>query len=296
MVNQNNEVVVGVDVAKDFSYFCMIDPTGKKIGKAFKVYHQLDSLTITSKKLKEVEHQYNCLVVLVMESTGHYSKIPFHFFSQENFSVYMVNPIQSHSIKNISVRKVKNDKVDAERIALLYRLGEVKTSNSTTHHDDLKVLVRQYLSLSDEITKFSNQIASLLEQMFPGYEKVFSDIISPSSLYILNHFSSSDKILHADKELVISQLSKTARRNKSWAEEKYEKLLQVAEDSLRLGSTPITVQAVLQSNLTIIQTMKEQQAIIYAEIIRLSEQKKDISLISSIPCIGPLSAAIIYLN
>ena len=78
MSKHNNEIVVGIDVAKDFSYFCMIDPFGKKLGKAFKVYHQLDSLNLASKKLKEVENQYNCQVVLVMESTGHYSKIPFH--------------------------------------------------------------------------------------------------------------------------------------------------------------------------------------------------------------------------
>lgn len=142
MNKQNSEVVVGVDVAKDFSYFFIIDPFGKKLGKAFKVDHQLDSLNNASKKLKEVENQYNCRAVLVMESTGHYSKIPFHFFSQENFIVHMVNPIQSHSIKNISVRKVKNDKVDAERIAILYRLGEIKPSNTATEHDDLKFLTR----------------------------------------------------------------------------------------------------------------------------------------------------------
>jgi hypothetical protein len=35
----------------------------------------------------------------------------------------MVNPIQSNSIKNIKVRKVKNDKVDAYRIALLFLPG-----------------------------------------------------------------------------------------------------------------------------------------------------------------------------
>ncbi len=256
------------------------------------VYHQLDSLNKASLKLKEVKNQYNFPVVLVMESTSHYSKIPFHFFSQKNFIVHMVNPIQSHSIKNISVRKVKNDKLDAERIAILYRLGEVKPSNTVTEHDDLKFLTRQYLSLSDEITKFKNTISSLIEQMLPGYEGMFSDITS-SLLYILDHYSSPNKILHANKEELIAHLSKIARRSKSWAEDKYMKLLEVAKTALILNSTPTTAEFVLNTNITIIKTLKEQQVTIHTEIIALSEQKEDISLIRSIPGLGPLSAAII---
>lgn len=293
MNKQNNEIVVGIDVAKDFSYFIIFDPFGKKLGKAFRVEHQLDSLYKASKKLKEVGNQYKCRVVLVMESTGHYSKIPFHFFSQENFTVHMVNPIQSHSIKNISVRKVKNDKVDAERIAILYRLGEIKPSNTATEHDDLKFLTRQYLSLTDEITKYKNSISSLLEQMLPGYENVFSDITSPSSLYIISNFQSAEKILYADKEVLLNTLSKVARRSKTWAIEKYTNLLNVANSALKLSSTPKTAEFVLKTNITIIKTLVEQQAAVYNQIISLSKQKEDISLIRSIPGIGPLSAAII---
>ncbi|MGD9581948.1 MAG: transposase, partial [Vampirovibrionia bacterium] len=293
MNKQNNEIVVGIDVAKDFSYFIIFDPFGKKLGKAFRVEHKLDSLYKASKKLKEVENQYKCRVVLVMESTGHYSKIPFHFFSQENFTVHMVNPIQSHSIKNISVRKVKNDKVDAERIAILYRLGEIKPSNTATEHEDLKFLTRQYLSLSDEITKFKNSISILLEQMLPGYENVFSDIASPSSLYIISNFQSSEKILYADKEELLNNLSKVARRSKTWATEKYTNLLNVAKSALKLSSSPKTAEFVLKTNITIIKTLVEQQTAVYSQIISLSKQKEDISLIRSIPGIGPLSAAII---
>ena len=40
----------------------------------------------------------------------------------------MVNPIQSVALKNINVRKVKNDKVDAYKIAMLYRLKVLPTS------------------------------------------------------------------------------------------------------------------------------------------------------------------------
>ncbi|OEF97219.1 IS110 family transposase [Desulfuribacillus alkaliarsenatis] len=289
----NKEIVVGIDVAKNFSYFVMVDPSGKKLGKAFKVLHQLDSLINAAKKLKEVEHQYDCRVVLIMESTGHYSKIPFHFFSQENFIVHMVNPIQTHSIKNLSVRKVKNDKLDAERIAILYRLGEIKPSNTFNDHEDLKFLCRQYYNLSDEITKFKNNMLSILEQMLPGYEGIFSDITSLSSMYIIEHFQTADKILKADKDELIYNLAKISRRGQSWAKDKYAQLINVAIASQKLSCTPITAEIVLKTNIAIIRELLKQQSIIRTEITLLSEQKEDISLLCSIPALGPFSAAVI---
>ncbi len=272
----NNEVVVGIDVAKDFSYFFIIDPFGNKLGKAFRVFHDLDSLNNAAKKLKEVEYQYNCPVVLVMESTGHYSKIPFHFFSQKDFIVHMVNPLQTHSIKNLSVRKVKNDKLDAERIAVLYRLGEIRFSNLSTEHEDLKFLCRQYFYLSDEITKFKNNISCVLEQLLPGYHDIFSDVFSKSSLYILDNFSSPNK-----------------RRSQTWAKDKCSKLLNVAKCALDLSCAPKSAVLVLKTNITIIKELIKQRDTIQAEINALSNEKEDISLLRSIPALGPLSAAVI---
>lgn len=290
----NKEIVVGVDVAKDFSYFFIIDPYGNKVGKAFKVLHQLDSLNNALRKLKEVENQYNSQAVLVMESTGHYSKIPFHFFSQNDFTVRMVNPIQTHSIKNISVRKVKNDKIDAERIAILYRLGEIKPSNiANDKHADLKLLCRQYFTISDEITKFKNNISSLVEQMLPGYENLFSDICCLSSLYILQNFPTPSKILNADRNELITNIAKISRRSLTWAKEKYTKLLSVAECAIKLSSTPNTAEFVLRTDIAIIKELLVQQITIQAEVNSLSEQKEEIALIRSIPALGPLSAAVI---
>ena len=100
-----NNVVVGIDVSKDFSYLCMIGPDGKKLGKPFKVLHTQEGLNLALKRLKEVENQYGSKCILVMEATGFYSRLLFHFFHQSNLEVWMVNPIQSNSIKNIRLEK-----------------------------------------------------------------------------------------------------------------------------------------------------------------------------------------------
>jgi len=82
--------------------------------------------------LKKTEKDFDSRPFVVMESTGHYHKILFHSLYKTGFEVSVINPIQTDSIKNIGIRKVKNDKVDARKIALLYRFQELKTTNIPT--------------------------------------------------------------------------------------------------------------------------------------------------------------------
>lgn len=73
-----------------------------------------------------------------MESTEHYHKILFHPLYKAGYDVSVIKPIQTDSIKNVGIRKLKNDKMDARRIALLYRFQELKTTNIPD--DDLEWL------------------------------------------------------------------------------------------------------------------------------------------------------------
>ncbi len=43
-------------------------------------------------------------------------------FPKVGYTIHIINPIQSVSIKNVRIRKVKNDKMDARKIALLIAL------------------------------------------------------------------------------------------------------------------------------------------------------------------------------
>ncbi|WP_353894251.1 hypothetical protein PRVXH_001042 [Proteinivorax hydrogeniformans] len=64
------EIVVGVDVGKDFSYFHIEDPNSGQVGKAFKVMHTHEGLISASKKIKEVEARLKSDSTLIIEDTG----------------------------------------------------------------------------------------------------------------------------------------------------------------------------------------------------------------------------------
>jgi len=289
-----NNVVVGVDVSKEFSYLCMVGPDGKKLAKPFKVLHTLEGLNFALKRLKEVEYQYGSKCILVMEATGVYSRLLFHFFHQSNLDVWMVNPIQSNSIKNIKVRKVKNDKVDAYRIALLFLLGKaVPVRPPREDLAEINILCRQYFRLSDGFTKNKNHLVSLVGQVFPNYDKVFSDITSESSLYILENFSSPNKLLKADKETLVQTIAKLSRKGCNWALKKYDALIDVAREALILGCAPPAAEIAILADTAVLRALNEQLRVIECKIRALSSNVMEIKLVSSIPGFGILSAAFV---
>ena len=71
------------------------------------------------------------------------------------YEVIVVNPIQSGALKNINVRKVKNDKVDAHKIALLYRLKVLHPSQVPADSlRGLRLLCRQRSEVMKEYYTF----------------------------------------------------------------------------------------------------------------------------------------------
>ena len=106
--------VAGVDVSKHFSDMCILTP-GNEVFDRAKIYHDTTSMDRALSLLQCAERQFTAKPVIVMESTSHYHLILFQFFSDAGYEVIVVNPLQSNALKNINVRKIKTDKVDAYR-------------------------------------------------------------------------------------------------------------------------------------------------------------------------------------
>lgn len=55
-----------------------------------------------------------------MESTAHYHRILEQHLRRIGVNVTVINPIQSGSLKNLEIRKIKSDRTDAKRLAQMY--------------------------------------------------------------------------------------------------------------------------------------------------------------------------------
>src|SRR5690554_456522 len=147
----NLEPIAGIDVGKFFSEMAILSPSNETVAR-MKIHHDSNAdVQRAIKLLIKAEKDFGSRPFIVMESTGHYHKILFHALDRSGYGVSIINPIQTDSIKNIGIRKVKNDKVDALKIALLYRFQELKVTDIPNEDIEcLKSLCRQYHNLNDE--------------------------------------------------------------------------------------------------------------------------------------------------
>ena len=295
--------VAGIDVGKNFSEMCILSPNNE-IYHRIKIYHDsIDSIKKAIGLLQKAEKDFAIRPVVVLESTGHYHKILFHYLSDSGFEVSIINPIQSDSIKNIGIRKVKNDKFDAHKIALLYRFSFIKT---TVVPDDvidcLKSLCRQYYKLSDELTTYKNRLIGIIDQVMLNFTDVFQNVYSKTALAVLDRYPSPKQILKANKQTLISLIEKTSKKGLAWSTEKYELLVLKAKEFKDLSISNPGNLAILKVNISMVRTLQDAQKDILDAIneIILADSLEDnpvlapiINLLCSIPGIGILTAATI---
>ena len=295
--------VAGIDVGKNFSEMCILSPNNE-IYHRIKIYHDsIDSIQKAIGLLQKAEKDFAIRPVVVLESTGHYHKILFHYLSDSGFEVSIINPIQSDSIKNIGIRKVKNDKFDAHKIALLYRFSFIKT---TVVPDDvidcLKSLCRQYYKLGDELTTYKNRLIGIIDQVMLNFTDVFQNVYSKTALAVLDRYPSPKQILKANKKTLISLIEKTSKKGLAWSTEKYELLVLKAKEFKDLSISNPGNLAILKVNISMVRTLQEAQKNILDAIneIILADSLEDnpvlapiINLLCSIPGIGVLTAATI---
>ena len=299
----NSKPIAGIDIGKFFSEMAILSPSNEVIAR-MKIHHDSNlDVKKAIELLKKVEKDFNSRPFIVMESTGHYHKILFHSLCKSGFEVSIINPIQTDSIKNIGIRKVKNDKVDARKIALLYRFQELEATNIPNENIEcLRNLCRQYYKLSDELTAYKNRLIGIVDQLMLNFKDVFSSIFSKAAIAVLEKYPTPDHILKANKRELISLIQKSSRRSLEWSTTKYELLISKAKEFAPLSIHNSSNIAMLGIYISMIKTLEENLGKVLDTIRSLinEDRAKDvpilaltIELLQSIPGIGLLTAATI---
>ena len=166
--------VAGIDVSKRFSDMCILSPDNKIFAQE-KIYHDETSINRANALLQKAERLFFSKPVIVMESTSHYHLILFQFFSEHGYDVIVVNPLQSNSMKDFSIRKRKTDRVDAFKLAMMYRTKTLRPSQiPQTATRALRQLCRHRAELLNDVSSYKNRLTALLDQAmirsFPMWE------------------------------------------------------------------------------------------------------------------------------
>lgn len=289
--------VAGVDVSKRFSDLCVLAPNNDVLIR-MKIYHDLPSMERALTELRRIEGEYGAAPVVVMESTSHYHLILFQLFHEAGFEVIVVNPIQSGALKNINVRKVKNDKVDAYKIAILYRLKVLRTSQvSANSLRGLRLLCRQRSELMDDVTRYKNRLTAYLDQVFPGYDKVFSDVGGVSSRAVLKECATPQELMLKSEDELAELIRTASRRGIAFCCKKSTKLRIIAKEAAKLGisasGTTVVIATVLNILDILLQNIRQIEQTIKTLVKQETYIQQNLFLLQTIPGIGFNSALVI---
>lgn len=163
---------VGIDISRGKSMVAVLRPFGEVVMLPFEVGHSNAELTALAEQLKSIEGETR----VVMEHTGRYYEPVANILHNSGLFVSAVNPLLIKEYGGNSLRKVKTDKADAQKIAR-YALDNWADLRDYTPMDtiryDLKTLNRQFQLASKQKTASANNLIALLEQTFPGVRKCF---------------------------------------------------------------------------------------------------------------------------
>lgn len=188
--------IVGIDIGKNHHEASIVSPEGKQIGRSlrFATTHKgADSLM--SFIFKNIG---NSPCVFGMEATDHYWYPIYSFLKAKGYTIYVINPIQSDSLRKMYIRQTKNDSIDSFLIAEVIRFGQFGT---TSMADENILAMRQLCRYRDSVissrTEIKLRIGTIMEQIFPEYEKQFSSLWVSTSMGILEKYLTPENIENA---------------------------------------------------------------------------------------------------
>ena len=167
---------VGIDVSKGKSTIAVVRPFGEVVASPFEVPHTDSELSKLAKMLKSLKGETK----IVMECTGSYHLPIAYTLHDAGLFVSTVNAQLIHDFGNNTIRRTRNDRKDAVKIAN-YALSNWLELPKYIPEEDirqmLKTYSRQYNKYGKIKTMLKNNLISLLDQTFPGVNELFT---SPS--------------------------------------------------------------------------------------------------------------------
>lgn len=279
---------LGIDVGKNTHVASLLDDSSKPVFKAFSFSNSTQGASSLLDKLSSFSKKD---ISIGMEATGHYWLSIYSFLIDNGFVVHVVNPIQTDGWrKGTEIRKRKTDVIDSILIADLIRYGDfVETSLSDENTLSLRNLSRFRSYLVSSISDLKRKVICVLDQVFPEYQAVFSDVFGKTSKELLLHLQTAEDFEHITSKQLNKILKNVSR--KDFAKNKLTQISELAKDSFGLTFCRDSFSLQLKMLIAQIQFIEAQVFDVENEM-QLILDKLD-SPITSIPGIACVTAATI---
>ena len=277
---------IGIDLAK-YKHDCFImDQNGEVIRDSFSFTNDSEGFNTLLNVLNSLDSNQEKRIGF--ESTGHYGSNLKIFLERNGYSFMEFNPLLTYRhFKSETLRRTKNDKVDARKISSYLYTREYKPNpNSSYHLNCLKSLTRTRNALIKERTRHIIHMTNILDVMFPEFRPQFKDtgLKSATAIYLLENYGSPSKMANMTKTSYDKMKSKL-RHTISYA--KFIKIKELARNTV--GNEDEILIFELNTYLELFKELEKKIQCIEDKIINEFSTMK--CHISSIKGIGIITAA-----
>ncbi len=280
-------IYVGIDIAKLNHFASVIDSDGVVLIEPFEFLNDNDGFYLLLSKLSSFEKDS---IIIGLESTAHYGNNLVYFLVSKGFSVCLINPIQTSSLRKNNIRKTKTDRVDT--LVIAKAVGMMDDPRFVTLYDvalmQLKNLGRFRMKLVKQRTRTMIQLTSYLDQVFPELQYFFKSGIHQKAVYaILKEAPSATSI--ASMHLTHLKNLLVSNSHGHFKKEMALELRVLAQKSVGTADRALSVQ--ITQSIAQIELLDSQIDAVESEI-------KDIvssldSVIMTVPGIGPSNGGMI---
>ena len=265
---------VGVDIAKEKHYVCILDDAKELACKPFWIYSDILGLRELLKRLAELSLDMDDFIIGI-ESTGAFSENFYSYITDADYKVILLNSYQTAKYRDFStLKKIKNDSIDAYVIAELLASAKYKASYiSNEAYHDLKVLNRLKKSLDDKIKSIQREISTVVATVNPEIEKVFPNIFTKTAIAIIKAYPTAIDISKATPE----KLTKIFRHIKgnSFNLEKAKYLIELAKSSIYTGRALESRALMIKTNIKILELLNQEKDEVEKQILDLIDNQLD---------------------
>ncbi|WP_324170935.1 IS110 family transposase [Sulfurimonas sp.] len=263
---------VGIDVAKEKHYVCILDDTREIAVKQFWIYSDVLGLRDLLAKFAELSLNNDDFIIGV-ESTGAFSENLYEYITDADYKVVLLNSYQTAKYRDFStMRKIKNDSIDALVIAELLASDKYKESYiSNDDYQSLKVLGRLKKSLSDKIKPIKREISTVIATVNPEINKVFPNIFSKTAIVTIKAYPTAVDISKATPK----KLTKLFRHIKgnNFNEEKAKFLIELSKSSIYAGRAKEARALMIRTNFKVLELLCQEKDEIELQINSLLYNK-----------------------
>lgn len=277
---------VGIDIAKRNHEASVIAQDGRVVRKAMRFANSQAGYN----KFMDMVRGLSEPVVFGMEATGHYWLTLYTHLRNDGYTVHVINPIQSDALRGMYIRKTKTDSIDSVIIADVIRFGRYcETSVEPGDLQAMRELCRQRFYIIDMASDLKRKVIALLDQVFPEYEKLFSDTFGVSSMELLSQYTTPEEMLSVSSQQLAEVLEKASRGR--LGTEKAVEIQDAAKNSFGIVMASGSFSLIIRQYIEQIRSLESSVDIFDTEIARLLSGFD--TQLTTITGIGPTLAAVI---